>query len=63
MKSLENKKLWLKNKSTISTNFAKKVKSKSANYGNYTHTKKKFTKNLEQKEEDCETCDGHNSDC
>lgn len=41
IKSLEDKKLRLKNESTANTNFVQKAKSKLANHGNYIHTGKK----------------------
>lgn len=57
-KSFKDEELRLKNKSTTSVNFAKKAKSKSANYGTYTYIGKKSAKDLERKKEDCKTCSG-----
>lgn len=63
-KSLENKELRLKNKNTISAHFAKKAKLKSASHGSCINTGKKLIKDLDQKKEDCKTCDSnYKSDC
>ncbi len=63
-KSLEDKELRLKNKSTASANFAKKAKPKSASHSKYTNTGKKSAMDLDQKREDCKTCSGsHSGDC
>ena len=63
-KSFKDQKLRLKNESTASANFAKKAKSKSASHENHTNTDEKWTKDLDQKKEDCKSCgNNHNSDC
>ena len=62
-KSLEYNELRLKNESTTSANFAKMAKLKSASHKNRTNIGKISTKDLDQKKEDCRTCDSnHNSD-